>query len=298
MNAIPLREAPESWFRGRARRSGSKIALDMTHAETYLMTPDRRLGIELARVRTPDQAVALVSRYGLLMDSPGVDSIRPPFGPKVREEPYELFEAHAEDLRRIIRTVLLVRDAACGDAEALGRLRQQVLTPRGEIRTTAAWQERHYASFRPEGNERDLVLRVAADSAIHALNMGMFLATVFAADPSSRIVTSEGRDPTPSDGEVEILLSGGTLLQACYMSVARSLASQAPPIRTCDECQRIFIVEDTRQRFCEPQCANRARFRRWSEKQPASRKKPFAIPGSASEHKQEKKRHGKTARAR
>ena len=47
-----------------------------------------------------------------------------------------------------------------------------------------------------------------------------------------------------------------TLLDYCYLSVAHILASE--PLAVCQECDRVFVVEDQRQKFCEPKCAGRA----------------------------------------
>ena len=33
----------------------------------------------------------------------------------------------------------------------------------------------------------------------------------------------------------------------------------------CEECEGVFVVEDARQKFCSPKCANRNRFRRFKK---------------------------------
>ena len=86
------------------------------------------IGIELARVRTPEDAVAFVNRFGLLH---GHTSLRGrPLKPL--REPFTLFEATAYDLRHILETEQLVRRGTKGDAAAIDRLRQLLVIPEDE----------------------------------------------------------------------------------------------------------------------------------------------------------------------
>jgi len=56
-------------------------------------------------------------------------------------------------------------------------------------------------------------------------------------------------------------LMAPTLLDFCYLNVASILASA--PLAVCSECGRVFVVGDKRQKFCEPKCAGRSRFRNY-----------------------------------
>ena len=90
----------------------------------------------------------------------------------------------------------------------------------------------------------------------------------------------EGRSKTDKDGQRRsettprlhpvrwswVVLDPNTLLGFCYMTIAHAIASREP-LATCDECQRVFVVDDARQKFCNPKCAGRARFRRFKTNQ-------------------------------
>jgi hypothetical protein len=64
---------------------------------------------------------------------------------------------------------------------------------------------------------------------------------------------------TTAPGRFEMRLMAPTLLDFCYLNVASILASA--PLAVCSECGRVFVVGDKRQKFCEPKCAGRSRFR-------------------------------------
>jgi hypothetical protein len=90
-------------------------------------------------------------------------------------------------------------------------------------------------------------------------------------------------DPRTAPGRLRVGIIGDTLLDFCCLTVAQAIATE--PIATCDECNRVFVIDDKRQKFCEPVCANRARFRRYKTNRAAK-----ATP------KKKRSRHGKTSR--
>ncbi len=106
------------------------IVMDGRGAEQYEPLSKSRMGLELARVRTPDEAVSFVTRFGLL-GTPATITIGawPPGAPwpagVVMREPFAVFERAAEDLRDILKTIVAVRKGADGDAAALARLRER-----------------------------------------------------------------------------------------------------------------------------------------------------------------------------
>jgi hypothetical protein len=81
-------------------------------------------------------------------------------------------------------------------------------------------------------------------------------------------------------GRLRVGILPETLREVCYLAIAFQLADKEP-LAICKECQRPFVIEDARQRFCTPACANRARFRRFKTNQTKKRS-----------------RHGKTTRTR
>jgi hypothetical protein len=225
-------------------------------------------------VRTPDQAVMFAKRYGLLRSTPydphhwsaGREGRH--FGPDEEREPFEIFERHAEDLRQILRTVLDVRKASGGDKDALTRLRERFVRADGEI---LRYPARHVPRSAPKSDVG--VLRIAMDWAGDGLRAGMNMydrVSVLIFDPSSPpgeydAQTEESEDNTryASTGQIEVAAFASSLLGFCYLNVAQELATQVR-LEVCPECARVFVVEDSRQRFCEPACANRARFRRFA----------------------------------
>src|SRR4051812_592343 len=107
-----LRRLARPWFRGPATRERDVIVMDGRRAERYepmLERFERPIGIELSRVRTPEDAISFVARFGML-DQPGALLDGEPCPVELRQ-PFSDFERAAEDLREILRTVMDVRKA-------------------------------------------------------------------------------------------------------------------------------------------------------------------------------------------
>ena len=68
-----LRSLPVSWLRGPAWRDGEWIVFDCTQAEPYDPAGTPKVGIYLAGVRTPDEAVRFVQTYGLFRPGDEID---------------------------------------------------------------------------------------------------------------------------------------------------------------------------------------------------------------------------------
>jgi hypothetical protein len=283
-----LRPLARNWFRGPATRDRDVIVMDgrRGHAESYEPMLEPRVGLELARVRTPDDAVRFVTRFGVLG---GRSITRPPVlddpWPAEYRQPFTDFERAAEDLRQILRTVQDVRKATEGDQTALARIKQHFGPPEpdSDLSITSAagtviWKARDWHS--PEYFTRDdrAILIDASDWAATGLMQGLN-------DSDARPYVFEPAQLFPGSkikpGGLRTGILTETLLGFCYLSVAQVIASE--PLATCDECNRAFIVDDKRQRFCEAACANRARFRRFKNKQSSTKKRG---------------RHGKTTRTR
>src|SRR5262245_46600313 len=109
------------WWRGPARRDRDVIVVSRQHGAWYYPLQEPRVGMELARVRTPDDAVAFASRFGLLEDA-GRTAVA---GDSEARQSFVEFERAADDLRRIYRTLSDVRRGARGDAHAVARLREE-----------------------------------------------------------------------------------------------------------------------------------------------------------------------------
>lgn len=267
MRAAVMQKLGREWSRGPASRRGDVIVLDVKRSSLYDPLTESRIGVDLARVRTPDDAVRFTQRYGLLQQT-GFDSLSGV--PRVAEvtEPFATFERASQDLRSIMRTHIEVRRAAReGDREALARLRLQ-FGPRdpdaivvyhdaaGEHRVVA--RESPFA--RPEDfdpvSDRTVLIR-ASDWAAGGLNSGLLQAHAhpFVFDPAYAFPDDHAIVP----GGLRIGVLPETLLGFCYLTVAQAIATE--PLGTCEECQLPFVIEDARERFCTKTCGGRSRQR-------------------------------------
>lgn len=260
-----------AWFRGPATRERDVIVMDGRRAVPYEPVLEPRLGVELARVRTPDDAVMFVKRFGLLTQPRGVLKGEP--CPPDLRQPFADFERAAEDLRRIFRTVLDVRQAAEGNQAALARVRQDFgpASPHADVRIETAdgtvirkardWYPADYFTK----NDRTILIEASAWAA-DGLSNGLVNARPYVFDPAQLFP-----NPATRPGGLRLGMIGESLLEFCYLTFADALANE--PIARCDECNRPFVIDDKRQKFCEPACANRARFHRFKAKH-ATPKRP------------------------
>jgi hypothetical protein len=207
--------------------------MDFDRAELY-QPVKHPVGHALARVRTPDQVASFVTSYGLLRRVAG----NPPL--QVDRLPVTEFLKEAEHLTDIMRVHVTVRSAIAGDGAALAAMR-------------ARFGEQAKAT-----DDRGLLLYASAWVA-WALNLRLQQTYGRVYDRAAH----DGESVPPGSLRVGVLPQ--TLQHVCYLQVALALAEKEP-IAICIECDRPFVVEDARQRFCTPQCSNRARFRRHHEK--------------------------------
>ena len=255
------------WLRGPAWVEGDAIAMDCRRAEPYQPLADPKVGLALARVRTPPDAVAFASRFGLLRSTkvpvPGLSRKLP----LTMREPFSDFAQAADDLRRIIKTASDVRRAVGGDADALHRLRERFhrfdddglfYVPNATDVPESFWHARTV-------DDRTILLR-AGNNAAWGLRDALIHTKPYIYDRAY-----EGESVSPGLFRIGILPE--TLREVCYLQVAFALAEKEP-LEICPECERAFVVDDARQRFCSPKCASRARFRRFKEhkKQRSTRK--------------------------
>ena len=263
----PLRPMPIPWQRGPAWIDGEDIVMDSARASAYHPLAKPGIGIELARVRTPEDAVAFVNRFGLLH---GHTSLRDrPLKPL--REPFTLFEATAYDLRHILETEQLVRRGTKGDAAAIDRLRQLLVIPEDE--DMQIWDpeagehvtRRAGDVYSPDerwvgADDRTILLNAHEHYVAHALDEGMEGSPVRIHDPAA-----VGESVPP--GGLRIGIRPDSLAVVCYLSVALALVDRVP-IGVCADptCGRPFFIIDKRQRFCSKACGNRVRFRRFMDK--------------------------------
>src|SRR5690242_12477140 len=95
----------QTWLRGPAKIEGDELVFDAKQATEYVPAAEPQVGVELAKVREGNQAIAFVARFGLLRAMPANARTR-----IVRESLPEFLSAAAR-LATAIRTIHDVRHA-------------------------------------------------------------------------------------------------------------------------------------------------------------------------------------------
>lgn len=236
---------------GVARRDGESIVFRCMSIDSQGLDAESSVGFEFANVRTAEHLLAFVSQHGPLLPLPpglvlgegvarGMTTLRTPID--VRESVDELL-AEAAELRALVHASLDARKAEDGDDQAGRRLARFV-----ETRHLDDWA----VGAGLESRSLLVTYHCAAAFVDHLRGARAF---VQVAGP----------------GRFEIRLVADSLLGSCYVNVARGLAEKHP-IKVCVGCERVFVVVDSRQVFCEPKCAGRQRAKRFQEKKPKSLK--------------------------
>lgn len=263
----PLRPLSAEWQRGPAWIDGEDIVMDLNRATTYHALAESEIGIELARVLTPQDAVAFVERFGLL----GLLSRSLPGQHSKRREPFRCFEVAAEELRDVLQVARLVRSGANGDTKALSYLHDRLLIREDEevnVRDEATGELVHRPAFEvytPEerfvGADERTVLMYAHEYLV-AKPLSEGIADVPAC-VHDRTFLGESVPP----GSLRVAIQANSLASVCYLGVALALADKMS-VSVCADptCTRPFFPADKRQRFCSRACGNRVRFRRFTDK--------------------------------
>ncbi len=257
--AVIARPLARKWLRGPAWISGDQVVLDFQRSTSYQPLMERRIWIELTRVRTPPDVVNFVTQYGLLEKSRDCRGLLHPKDiPAQDSEPTSDFIEAGAKLRHIAETMVYVRRAASGDDGAMAWLRD--------------------GFGRDEAADDRAVMMEASHSAAWAVNNGLLAS---GANPYVFDRAQMGESVDPGHWRVGVLPE--SLRGVCYLMLALSLADREP-LEICEQCERLFVVEDPRQRFCTPTCSTRARVARFAKKQSARATK--------------EKHHDKTSRSR
>jgi len=278
------------WFRGPVRREGEWIVAESATLTPYDPSDDVRIGVELSRLRSAEDALLFVERYGLLSafasakDDKWLDRARAAAdelrlerrhlkselqrttATGVFRERVDDLLSHAQLLADAIRFVHRARAATTGDHAALSKLEKNKRAslangtaplPVGD--TLGEFFRRHWLETRQRR-----ITSVFANS-INEVPADVWISRYVASALNDRV---EGARPylrTVGGGQFELRLLTATLLDFCYVGVAYALAER--PLGLCPECGRSFLITDKRQRFCEPRCADRARFKAWKRRQ-------------------------------
>ena len=224
---------------------------------------DRRRGHrELARVRTPDTAVAFVERFGPLHASSLYASKEP--RTTVRES-FTLFESYADELIHILFVADLVRKGTDGNTAAISSLRDLIVIPEDRLvpdpdkksrKRPASEVYTPYERF-VGADDRTILMYAHERGVAEPLSEGM-------ADSRTRVEDRAYAGESMPPGKLRIGIRADSLLSVCYLSVALTLAGEEPVAFCADpECGRPFCPADKRQRFCSRACGNRVRYQRF-----------------------------------
>ena len=226
----------QGWIRGSVRLEGDDIVLTPKGSD-YLL-PGQELPIQLAGVRSPGEAVAVAQRFGLLRK--GWKETTQTTGDL--REPYDDWRQVALDLNHIMGLVIDLRLAMSGNTNGVERLR--------EARSKVIQND--------PADDDDRVQQWATITIAALMTQGI-------GDVEYRLEVIHRRDPSrPVElGTWMRTLAPATMLSAAYGELAEYIDStQARELRHCADCDRIFLVGDPRQRYCNTTCANRAAYHR------------------------------------
>ena len=235
---ITLVEQPE-WVKGPARIEGGEVVLDESRADRYWLydsSQAEQMAFDLAAMafhrsgRDPQQVVAFVRRYGLLWH--GVDKL----GSGNCREPLDSWWLEAEKLSSVLYTSTRLGEALREGSEAPVR----------------RYMESLGLSF--DSSADDTYLMAATTIVTRQLNQGL----------------QGGRWGlvTAGPGELQLAYYPTSLVAAAYANIATLVAARAE-FKECRGCHRIFQPKSGKQKYHLPECATRARQRRWKREQSA-----------------------------
>jgi len=211
-------------------------------SEEYSIYDDRGRVFELAGIRTHDEAVAFASKHGLLWHGAAADYLR---------EPFSEWLAQAAMMTRLTLLHSLILLAVKGDADAIAELRTSYEPVYGEMFELPVDTDADVV------HRASIVLAGLVSEGLKGTDLGISVGLEW-----------EGGQP----GEFRTIAHPPHLLGAIYHELSLLIA-QRWQMLACPECGRTFIPTDARQRYCSPACSNRARYKRFTERQ---RQREFA----------------------
>ena len=222
------------WWRGPAKIQGPYVVLDTARAERYWLDteagPGNDLVFEFAQVSSLAEVVEFVADWGLL-------AIGPHSGRHTEETAAVIGEA------RTVHTILSMYADLVGFAEK---------------------------------GEEHAPMKQWATVLTEAYGVDEEPNPLLIADVVAKVVNNE-LGPTPlalavnedfgAKGEAPFVASVGAsdLRSLVYFHLA-TLLMDSIPVRSCEECRRIYQVNHQRQLYCSERCGTRARQRRFAER--------------------------------
>jgi len=231
---------PGTWVRGRASLDGEYVVLDRTRSSEYQPLSTTDLVFDLAAIRRPSDALPFVRRYGLLFHGPNATESR---------EPWTDWERVSGLLSGLLHLYVVLQKAIRGDVAANHELRTR-------------WGELIQRLYEQVAETDEVFYQQATDFLAYWTSHGLENVE-FGIDAAARYE----KDGKAYGGVGDFVLTARppNLVGYAYHQLALLLSRGVEGAR-CPECGRVFVVKDRRQRFCSPQCAQRARYRRWKER--------------------------------
>ena len=186
--------------------------------------------------------VAFVRGYGLLHHGPGSSEPR---------ERLSAFFSTAHTLASLLGLYRLIRAGVAGDKEALRTL-WEVAYP---------W----LAPALEPAPETDEELMIGVSQAVAGLVSEGLAGVELRVDSDVEWGVGPNGETGRPDG-FRLAPQISDLVGLAYYALALRI-NERIPLAECGECERFFIVDDPRRRFCSTTCANRSRRRRWRERQ-------------------------------
>ncbi len=249
------------WLRGSASYADGWLQIDkgtLTGISPEKMTDP---AFEFAAVRSPADAVRFVERYGLMHQGLLDSEFRERFG--VEEgglsfrEPFAEWDVQTRRVRTALRIYHLINRVLADEG------RDDALA---ELRSTSDIRDYIEKYDEPEPETDDQFLDEASLVVANLVHPGLREVTIGVGST----VTTRREDASPA--RFFMRPQPVDMLGYIYYRLMLLIVGQGP-IKECEECHRVFPVEDKRQRYCSKPCGARVRYRRFKDSPAGSKRR-------------------------
>jgi hypothetical protein len=236
--------------RGQGSFGDGWLDLDPATVETYLPLEEERLLFDLASIRSPEDAVEFIAKYGMLHHGPRSAD---------RRERFTEWVELSQVLHMLLRLHELLIEARSGDAAAAATEIQELFGPLFED---------FFAEPAPNASEllgqASVFLAKAISEGLEDVNESV----------EAAVTWGTATDDGPGGPGVFMLSARPQDLAGFAFHQLAMTVVQGKETRVCAECGEVFRVTDRRQRYCSSRCASRRRYRLWSERNRARKGQP------------------------
>jgi hypothetical protein len=250
-HSLELLNGPPEWERGQAAYDDGSIRLE--HRESYRPF-DEDIGaflFELAGVETPADAVILAARFGLLRIGPGSPTAR---------EPFAVWQQAANDLSRILRLYVLMREAE-DDQPAADQLCRHLHM----LRQLVSEDERRFLNRYDSRRQASIVIAQAVNHGLEGASERLVSAASIEQDQDGHVVRGE---PDHFFFAPELT----NLESLAYHQLALTLADGSD-VFICARCGRPRPRTHGNQRHCNTRCRNQKNINAYRQRQAVNRSK-------------------------